>query len=218
MTYFRRVADRARDHGDPGRERRGERRYRYLARFSATDAMLLRELVSQIAELVGGPATAGQIKDAPGLDTPGLDTPGPEAPDLESLGLDALGLTEDAGLPDDPALARLLPDAYRDDPDAASEFRRYTEKDLRAGKVAAAKTVLATLPEGGGRISLSETEAQVWLRALNDIRLALGVRLGVTEDVMEEMARMSHDDPRFGVLAVYDWLSGTQESLVHALS
>jgi len=233
VTYFRRVADRARDHGDPGRERRGERRYRYLARFSATDAMLLRELVSQIAELVGGPATAGQIKDAPGLDTPGLDTPGldtpgldtpgldtpgPEAPDLESLGLDALGLTEDAGLPDDPALARLLPDAYRDDPDAASEFRRYTEKDLRAGKVAAAKTVLATLPEGGGRISLSETEAQVWLRALNDIRLALGVRLGVTEDVMEEMARMSHDDPRFGVLAVYDWLSGTQESLVHALS
>ena len=74
----------------------------------------------------------------------------------------------------------MLPDAYPDDPDASSEFRRYTEKDLRAGKVAAAKTVLATLPEGGGRISLSESQAQVWLRALNDIRLALGVRLGIT--------------------------------------
>ncbi len=178
--------------------------------------MLLRELVSQIAELVGGPAGGGQGDDPPGAGEAGM---GGEPGDLtDAMGLDALGLTEDAGLPDDPALARLLPDAYRDDADAASEFRRYTEKDLRAGKVAAAKTVLDTLPEGGGRISLSEPEAQAWLRALNDIRLALGVRLHVTEDVETEMARMSHDDPRFGVLAVYDWLSGTQESLVHALS
>ncbi len=245
MTFFRRVADRGRDRGDQGRERRDERRYRYVARFSGTDAMLLRELVSQVAELVRGPATAGQPDDepgaredapgpavpgsaapgleapgleAPGLEAPGLEAPGLEASGLEALGLDPLGLTEDAGLPEDPALARLLPDAYRDDPDASSEFRRYTEKDLRAGKVAAAKTVLDTLPAGGGRISLSETEAQVWLRALNDIRLALGVRLGVTEDVAAEMAWMSSDDPRFGVLAVYDWLSGTQESLVRALS
>ena len=56
--------------------------------------------------------------------------------------------------------------------------------------MAAAKTVLDTLPERGGRISLSEPQAQVWLRALNDIRLALGVRLGVTEDVYEEMRQI----------------------------
>ena len=83
--------------------------------------------------------------------------------------------------------------------------------------MAAATTVLDTLPERGGRIRLSEPQAQVWLRALNDIRLALGVRLGVTEDMYEEMQRIKPDDPRYGVLAVYDWLSGMQESLVHAL-
>ena len=207
-----------------------------MARFTATDAMLLRDLVGQVAELLGGPAAHGPTDalgpdaldpdalgpdaldpDALGPDALGPDALDPDALGPDALGLDALGLTEDASLPDDPALARLLPDAYRDDPEAASEFRRYTEKDLRAGKVAAANTVLETLPAGGGRISLSETQAQVWLRALNDIRLALGVRLGITEDVGEEMSRIRPDNPRYGVLAVYDWLSVIQESLVHAL-
>jgi hypothetical protein len=206
VTSFRRVPDRARDRGDAGSEQPGRSRYRFVARFTATDAMLLRDLVGQVAELLGGPAAHGPT-----------DALGPDALGPDALGLDALGLTEDASLPDDPALARLLPDAYRDDPEAASEFRRYTEKDLRAGKVAAANTVLETLPAGGGRISLSEAQAQVWLRALNDIRLALGVRLGITEDVGEEMSRIRPDNPRYGVLAVYDWLSVIQESLVHAL-
>ena len=31
-------------------------------------------------------------------------------------------------------LARLLPDGYRDDPEAAGEFRRYTESALRSAK------------------------------------------------------------------------------------
>ena len=231
MTSFRRVPDRARDRGDAGSEQPGRSRYRFVARFTATDAMLLRDLVGQVAELVGGPAAPRPV-DAPGPDAPGRDALGPDAPGRDALGpdalgpdalgpdalgLEALGLTQDASLPDDPALARLLPDAYRDDPEAASEFRRYTEKDLRAGKVAAANTVLETLPAGGGRISLSEVQAQVWLRALNDIRLALGVRLGITEDVGEEMSRIRPDNPRYGVLAVYDWLSVMQESLVHAL-
>jgi len=231
VTSFRRVPDRARDRGDAGSEQPGRSRYRFVARFTATDAMLLRDLVGQVAELVGGPAAPRPV-DAPGPDAPGRDALGPDAPGRDALGpdalgpdalgpdalgLEALGLTQDASLPDDPALARLLPDAYRDDPEAASEFRRYTEKDLRAGKVAAANTVLETLPAGGGRISLSEVQAQVWLRALNDIRLALGVRLGITEDVGEEMSRIRPDNPRYGVLAVYDWLSVMQESLVHAL-
>jgi hypothetical protein len=201
--------------------------------------MLLRELASQIAEFLGGPGeaagpgepaelgeaaeasesvepadtdAAGELSQLGGRAEPaGTGEPGDG--DLFDDLVDSLGLTEDAVLPDDPALARLLPDAYPEDPDASSEFRRYTEKDLRAGKVAAAKTVLATLPADGGRITLSEPQAQTWLRTLNDIRLALGVRLGITE----EMDRVRPDDPRYGVLAVYDWLSGMQESLVHAL-
>jgi uncharacterized protein DUF2017 len=236
VTFFRRVTDHTRERGGKGSEPSDEPRYLFVARFSAADAMLLRELVSQVAQLIAGPAAgrgpapgqgtpgaAGDLGDdlagGPGGDPggdPGHGPGGDPAGDLRGLA-EALGLTEDASLPDDPALARLLPDAYPDDPDASREFRRYTEKDLRADKVAAARTVLATLPERGGRIRLSQPEAQMWLRALNDIRLALGVRLGVTEDAAEEMGRLRPDDPRYGVLAVYDWLSGTQESLVRAL-
>ncbi|MCW2613386.1 MAG: hypothetical protein JWN08_380, partial [Frankiales bacterium] len=50
--------------------------------------------------------------------------------------------------PEDPALARLLPDAYGDDEQAAAEFRRYTDADLRAGKRAQARTVLGGLTGG----------------------------------------------------------------------
>jgi len=115
-------------------------------------------------------------------------------------------------------MARLLPDAYRDDPDASGEFRRYTEQGLRSGKTAAARTVLATLPPGGGRIRLSEPEAQAWLRALNDVRLALGVHLEVTDDFDEQVAEIEPDDPRSPYIDVYQWLAFLQESLVRALS
>jgi hypothetical protein len=121
-------------------------------------------------------------------------------------------------LPDDPVLARLLPDAYRDDPEASGEFRRYTEQGLRSGKAAAARTVLATLPPEGGRIRLSEPEAQAWLRAINDVRLALGTRLGVTDDFDDQVSDMEPEDPRAAYVGVYQWLAFLQETLVQALS
>ena len=119
--------------------------------------------------------------------------------------------------PDDPVLARLLPDAYRDDTEAAGEFRRFTEQDLRSGKAAAARTVLDTLPEEGGKVELSEQDAQVWLRALNDVRLALGVRLEITEDTAQRSQDLDPADPRSAYLWVYDWLTYLQETLVRAL-
>jgi hypothetical protein len=119
--------------------------------------------------------------------------------------------------PDDPVLARLLPDAYRDDPEAAGEFRRYTEQGLRSGKVAAARTVLATLPSGGGRVRLSAGDAEAWLRSLNDVRLALGVVLGITEDYEREFRELDPGDPRQAYLHVYDFLTFLQETLVRAL-
>jgi hypothetical protein len=129
-----------------------------------------------------------------------------------------IGLTDNTELPDDPVLARLLPDAYRDDPEASGEFRRYTEQGLRSGKVAAARTVLATLPAGGGQVQLSGPEAQAWLRALNDVRLALGVRLEVTDDFDDRAEEIEPDDPRAAYIDVYDWLAFLQDTLVRALS
>ena len=55
------------------------------------------------------------------------------------------------------------------------------------------------------------------LQALTDIRLVLGTRLDVTEDPAEMWARMTPDDPRGALLAVYDWLGWLQESIVRAL-
>jgi Domain of unknown function (DUF2017) len=194
------------------------------ARFAAAQAAIIRDLMGQVIELIGADADddegpegsgAGAGEGSPGEPARGLPTEGPVGADeLAAM----VGLTDNTEVPDDPVLARLLPDAYRDDPEASGEFRRYTEQGLRSGKIAAARTVLATLPQGGGRIRLSEPEAQAWLRALNDVRLALGVRLDVTDDFDEQVADMEPDDPRSAYIGVYQWLAYLQETLVHALS
>jgi hypothetical protein len=123
-----------------------------------------------------------------------------------------------AHTPEDPVLARLLPDAYSDDPEAAGEFRKYTEPALRSAKYAVGKQLLDTLPEAGGRIQLSHEEALSWLKALNDVRLALGVRLGVTEEFEHDWAKLKPDDPQWTAYEVYAWLGAVQESLVQALA
>ena len=204
------------------------------ARFSASQAVILRNLVSQVTELMGGaaahpgPAEAGAadsgMADAGAAD-PGTAGPGAGhgpagrgEPDLSPADLAAmLGATGPTSPPQDPVLARLLPDAYRDDPEAAGEFRRYTEQGLRSGKVAAAQTVLDTLPAGGGHVRLGPEDAQAWLRALNDVRLAIGTVLGITEDYEDEMEAASWADPRSAYLEVYHWLGYVQDSLVRAL-
>jgi len=128
--------------------------------------------------------------------------------------------------PQDPALARLLPDAYRpeasDEPgfdaeEAAADFRRYTEADLRAGKRADAAAVLeslASLPTGG-RLRLDRPQADAWLGTLNDLRLVLGTRLEVTEDPAD--AQPPEDEELAHAMQVYGWLGWLQESLLEVL-
>jgi hypothetical protein len=53
--------------------------------------------------------------------------------------------TDDATMLAQPAVHRLLPDAYPDDPEAAAEFRRFTADGLLEGKIANAGSVLAAL-------------------------------------------------------------------------
>jgi hypothetical protein len=186
------------------------------ARFAAPQAGIIRTLVSQVAELVGGDRPGGDIPPGGPVARSGDDPLGGHWDSPEEFAA-LLGLSESTALPEDPVLARLLPDAYRDDAEAAGDFRRYTEQDLRSGKVAAARTVLATLPEDGGQVRLSTDDAQAWLRAINDVRLALGVRLSITEDFEQRMAGLDPEDPRLAYFWVYDWLTYLQETLVHAL-
>ena len=193
-------------------------RGRVSARFTAAQAVILRNLVSQVAELMGTAADPGAADPAVAGSAAGEGSAGPGEPALsiEELAA-AIGATGPTSPPEDPVLARLLPDAYRDDPEAAGEFRRYTEQGLRSGKVAAAQTVLDTLPAGGGHVRLRPEDAQAWLRALNDVRLAIGTVLGITEDYEDEMEAASWADPRSAYLEVYHWLGYVQDSLVRAL-
>jgi Domain of unknown function (DUF2017) len=179
------------------------------ARFTAGQAGILRNLVAQVADLVGGPGSA----EAPPADSPGEAADGGLPMDFAAI----LATDGPPEPPEDPVLARLLPDAYGDDPEAAGEFRRYTEHGLRSGKVAAARTVLATLPATGGRVRLPASDAEAWLRSLNDVRLALGVVLGITEDYEHEFGGLEPGDPRQAYLHVYDFLTYLQETLVRAL-
>jgi hypothetical protein len=124
--------------------------------------------------------------------------------------------------PDDPAVERLFPDAYPEDPEEQAEFRRFTEADLKQAKLGQAKTVLSDLLEAGGEVHLDEEAADLWLRALTDVRLALGTRLGVLDDTdieeeLDEAVLRDPTSPRVGQLSVYAYLSFLQESLVSAL-
>jgi hypothetical protein len=174
---------------------------------------IIRSLAVQLLELIG-----------PG---PGGDTP--EDPLAE---LFAEGPSEP---PTDAVLRRLLPDAYGGpgapaDEDAdetrahSSEFRRFTENDLRAGKREDALAVIRTLDalspagDGGAVLKLTPAESVQWLRALNDLRLAIGTRLEITdEDDTDLLYRLPDEDPRKPMVMAYLWLGGLQETLVETL-
>jgi hypothetical protein len=116
-----------------------------------------------------------------------------------------LGIGGASSLPRDPALARLLPDAYRGDDEAASEHRRLTERGLVDRKVANAQVVLASLEQR--EVRLDPGGVQSWLRTLTDLRLTIAARLQIEEDGDEGIG----DD---ALLAVYDWLGYLQGTLV----
>ncbi len=168
---------------------------RIVWRTDEMDREILTDLVSQLALLV----------------EPEQD---PDEDPLARL----VGIDPEAERPDDPALARLFPDAYADDDEASAEFRRFTERSLREAKVANARTVLDSLDRSGDKVTLSDAEAQAWLMTLNDLRLVYGSRLGVTEENHRLFQQLDDDHPAAVVYHVYDWLSFLQETLVRALT
>ncbi|RBY94563.1 DUF2017 domain-containing protein [Blastococcus sp. TBT05-19] len=114
----------------------------------------------------------------------------------------------------DPVLERLFPPGHRSDREMAEDYRELAEESLRGGKADDLATVRATLPADGGEVRLDADQAGAWLRTSNDLRLALGTRLDITEDSEppEEIADESDHQ-----LAVYYWLTAVQGSLVDAL-
>lgn len=109
----------------------------------------------------------------------------------------------------DPALARLYPDGYADDDQAAAEFRELVGADLASERTGRLQACRAELPIGGGTMTLDEEAGDRWIRVLNDVRLVLGVRLEVSEEV-----ELDPDQPSS---TLYYWLNEVQEILVHHL-
>ncbi|NYG56592.1 DUF2017 family protein [Nocardioides perillae] len=188
---------------------RHRRSGRVIASFTGFEADLLRSLASQLVEL---------LRNERAQPDDGRDP-------LEAM-LDFSGPTTE---PEDPVLARLFPTAYREDPEAAAEFRRFTEGTLRDGKAAAAAAVIDGLEEAGLPalltedglvidVELDEAEAKTWMRSFTDLRLALATRLGVEEDDEERWLAMPEDDPRSQAHDIYEWVGYLLETLVDALS
>ncbi|MEY3753326.1 MAG: DUF2017 domain-containing protein [Actinobacteria bacterium] len=167
----------------------------FVAEFSESEREVLINLVEQIIELLGE-RTDNHVDDP-----------------LAAM----VGITTHDSPPEDEVLLRLLPNAYADQVDAA-EFRRYTESTLRGKKYAHSTSMRVTLKSSvDGIIELDHDGANDWLGAMNDIRLALGVRLKVEQTSHEELELLAPDDPMRGVYAVYSWLGWLQESLIVAL-
>ena len=124
---------------------------------------------------------------------------------------------------DDPARARLFPRAYLDPTaeQAEAEWQELVQPGLLEARLDALSTLETTIaaaePTKRDRlvVHLSAEEANAWLSVLNDARLALGSRLGVTDDT--DVTEVSPDDPNGAVIAAYTWLTYLEGELVEAL-
>jgi hypothetical protein len=116
-----------------------------------------------------------------------------------------------AEAPDDPSLERLFPPAY-DDAEDEAEYRRLMDDELLEGRRRALRVIEDTLDQD----RLTKEQAEAWLTALNDLRLVLGTRLDVSEDMLLE--RLRPDDPNAFEISLYAYLSWLQEQLVDALA
>jgi hypothetical protein len=180
-----------------------------VTQLSEAEVELLTSMVEQLVDLVSD----GEPAD--------FSTAEPAADPFEQWSRELAADPDVTEPADDPVLRRLFPDAYADDAEAAADFRRFTERDLKTKKVGEAAAVLAGLEAtryGRHELRIPVEDAEVWLRTLNSLRLAVAVRLGITDSsVAEELAEIPDDDPRAFMSSVYDWLSFAQETLISAL-
>ena len=135
---------------------------------------------------------------------------------LQSL-LEELTAVLQADTDDDPVAQRLFPAAYPGDDAADAEYRSFTQDALRGERlerVSACAGELAAVAAGGD-VELGDPDvARRWIQVLNDLRLALGTRLGVTQDDDRDI---DPNDPGAQPWLVYSWLTALQDAVVHTL-
>lgn len=158
-------------------------------------------------------------------DTVRLRLSGPEAQTLSSLLADLINALQPGALDRaDPVYRRLYPDGYQQDPGAAEAFRSLTESSLQEERLGRAQQCLTTLTSDGpasaglGKRKIDATldaeAVQCWLRVTNDLRLAIGTRIGITEQ--DEQSDFDPADEQSMQHAIYAYLTGLQDTLVRA--
>ena len=113
---------------------------------------------------------------------------------------------------DDPSLLRLFPTAYTDDPKREAEYQQLMREDL----LELHRGALEVMEETIDATDLDEEQLVAWMKAVNQMRLVLGTRLDVSEDMYED--GMDPSDPRAPGFALYSYLGWLQEHIVQALS
>ena len=111
---------------------------------------------------------------------------------------------------DDPSVRRLFPPAYPDDAERDAGYQVLTRDELLEHRLAALDVVEATL-DGG---DLDDDAMSAWMGTLNSLRLVLGTRL----DVDEELPPLDSADPLAPAYAVYEYLGWLLSQVVDALS
>ncbi len=177
---------------------------------SAYEVELLSSLVSQLVELVSDGEPGG-------FDVAERE---PEDP-FEAIVADLEVEPEEPEQLEDPVLKRLFPAAYPHDSTASADFRRFTERQLKAKKVADAQVVLDRLAgteQGRHELRVPPEEVDAWLRTLTGVRLALATRLGITDaEAADQLAQLPDADPRAFLVSVYDWLGFAEETMISAM-
>ncbi len=187
---------------------------RVTVNLDPAERALLASLLHDVAGLLDPDA------EAPGAPT---TDPGDEWAVLEA----ALAVAP----PSDPAVARLLPDGNRDDPELAQSYRRLTEHGLRESKQAALTLAAAALRRDDP-VVLDRDEATALLKGMNDVRLVVAERVGLHTDEDAEAlhlhlqlaARRAEDaevpegeQAWLGLASIYEALTWWQEALVAAV-
>ena len=174
----------------------------YSLKLSLDEAQILINLVEQLLELLGEGDFNHHYNESD-----------PFAQLMAQLKV----APEEITVPEDPVLLRLLPTAYAD-PEAAADFRRYTEPTLRGKKkqiLAQIRAALEIIVDDDRAGTVEELDSDTWLMAINDLRLALGVRLEITPDSYDLFETLSDDEPQKSIFAVYFWLGWLQTSLLN---
>lgn len=174
--------------------------------------------VSDDADDADDAEPASEAADAPADASPdaGMDDSVFAHFSAELAGLDG---DDSLAAPEDPVLRRLLPDASTDD-EEAGRFRRLSESSLRAAKIAdlrAARMLLESSP-----VQVTDEQAPMLGRALNDVRLTLSARIGIEDEadaeaVQQRAVRDDGGDQETFMAEVYTFVTWLQETLFSAM-